>query len=143
MPCRNYLLLLGAALGALSVLVSNPARVSFVSGPAPAVATEGSPALELFREVYQTVHDRYVTSPNDSKLIEGAIKGLMQGLDPHSDYLDAQTFREIREEAHGVFGGLGVQVAMENGLIKVAGSITKCNTFLAGCCDQCCPVQRG
>src|SRR6202795_3517217 len=113
---RDYLLLLGAAAGALLVLVSNPASVSFVRRPAQAVAAEGRPALELFREVYQLAHERYVTSPDDSKLIEGAIKGLMRGLDPHSEYLDAQTFRTIQEEAHGVFGGLGLQVAMENGL---------------------------
>jgi carboxyl-terminal processing protease len=61
------------------------------------------------------VHQRYVTSPDDSKLIEGAIKGLMRELDPHSEYLDMQTFRTIEEHARGVFGGLGVQGTMENG----------------------------
>ena len=59
---RDYLLLLGAAAGALLVLVSNPASVSFVRRPAQAVAAEGRSALELFREVYQMVHEHYVTS---------------------------------------------------------------------------------
>ena len=86
MPRKDYLLLLGAAAGALSVLVSNPARVSFVSRPAQALVAEGRPTLELFREVYQLVHERSVTSPDDSNLIEEAIKGVMQGLDPHSEY---------------------------------------------------------
>jgi hypothetical protein len=58
-------------------LVSDPARVPFVSRPAQALTAEGRP-IELFREVYQLVHQRYVTSPDDSKLIEGAIKGLMR-----------------------------------------------------------------
>ena len=71
MPPRDYLLLLGVAVGALSVLVSNQVGVSFVSGPAQAVAAEGRPTVELFREVYQVVHKRHVTSPDDSKLIEG------------------------------------------------------------------------
>jgi carboxyl-terminal processing protease len=132
MPRKDYLLLLGAAAGALSVLVSNPARVSFVSRPAQAVVAEGRPTLELFREVYQMVHEHYVTSPDDSKLIEGAIKGLMRELDPHSEYLDAQTYRTIQEEAHGVFGGLGLQVAMENGLVKIVSTVANSHAAKTG-----------
>jgi hypothetical protein len=71
MPRRDYLLLLGVAVGALCVLVSNQVGVSFVGGPAQAVAAEGQPTLELFREIYQVVHERHVTLPDDSKLIEG------------------------------------------------------------------------
>jgi carboxyl-terminal processing protease len=132
MPRKDYLILLGAAAGALSVLVSNPARVSFVGSPAQAVATEGPPTPELFREVYQMVHEHYVTSPDDSRLIEGAIKGLMRGLDPHSEYLDAQTYRTMQEEAHGVFGGLGLQVAMENGLVKIVSTVANSHAGKAG-----------
>ena len=132
MPPRDYLLLLGVAAGALSVLVSNPAGVSFVGRPAQAVAAEGRPTVELFREVYQLVRERYVTSPDDLKLIEGAIKGLMGELDPHSEYLDAQTFRTIQEEALGEFGGLGLQVTMENGLVKVVAPIAKSHAAKAG-----------
>jgi carboxyl-terminal processing protease len=132
MARRDYLLLLGATAGALSVLVFNPARLSFVSRPAHAVAADGRPTLELFREVYQIVHERYFTSPDDSKLIEGAIKGLMRGLDPHSEYLDAQTFRTIQEEALGAFGGLGLQVTMENGLVKVVTPVANSHAAKAG-----------
>jgi carboxyl-terminal processing protease len=131
MARRDYLLLLGAAAGALSALVSNPARVSFVNRPAHAMASEGRPTLELFREVYQLVHERSVTSPDDLKLIEGAIKGLMQGLDPHSEYLDAQTFRTIQQEAVGLFGGLGLQVVMENG-VKVVATVANSHAAKAG-----------
>jgi carboxyl-terminal processing protease len=132
MPRRDYSLLLGAAAGALSVLVSSSAHVSFVSRPAKAVAVEARPTLELFREIYQLAHDRYVTSPNDSELIEGAIKGLMRGLDPHSEYLDAQTFRTIQEEARGAFGGLGLRVAMEDGVVKVVASVANSHAAKAG-----------
>ena len=132
MPPRDYLLLLGVAAGALSVLVSNPTGMSFVGRPAEAVAAEGYPTLELFREVYQLVHKRYVTSPDDSKLIEGAIKGLIRELDPHSEYLDAQTFRTIQEEALGEFGGLGLQVTMENGLVKVVAPVANSHAAKAG-----------
>jgi carboxyl-terminal processing protease len=132
MPSRDYLLLLGMAAGALSVLVSNPTGVSFVGRPAQAAAAEGRPTVELFREVYQLVRDRYVTSPDDLKLIEGAIKGLMGELDPHSEYLDAQAFRTIQEEALGEFGGLGLQLAMENGLVKVVAPVANSHAAKAG-----------
>jgi carboxyl-terminal processing protease len=132
MPRVDYLLFLGAAAGAFCVLVSNPARVPFVSRSAQALAAGGRPPFELFREVYQVVHQRYVTSPDDSKLIEGAIKGLMRGLDPHSEYLDAQTFRTIQEEAAGVFGGLGVRVTMEHGLVKVVAPVANSHAAKAG-----------
>jgi carboxyl-terminal processing protease len=132
MPPRDYSLLLGVAAGALFVVVSNPTGVSFVGRPAQAVAAEGHPTLELFRDVYQLVHERYVSSPDDSKLIEGAIKGLVRELDPHSEYLDAQTFRTMQEEALGTFGGLGLQVKMENGLVKVVAPIAKSHAAEAG-----------
>jgi carboxyl-terminal processing protease len=132
MPPRDYSLLLGVAAGALFVLVSNPTGVSFVGRSTQAVAAEGHPTLELFRDVYQLVHERYVSSPDDSKLIEGAIKGLVRELDPHSEYLDAQTFRTMQEEALGTFGGLGLQVKMENGLVKVVAPIAKSHAAEAG-----------
>jgi carboxyl-terminal processing protease len=127
-----YFLFLGAAAGALSALALNPAGLSLIDGSAHAVATEGRPKPELFREIYQVVHERYVTPPDDSKLIEGAIKGLMWGLDPHSEYLDAQTSRTIQEEALGVFGGLGLQVTIENGLVKVVAPIPNSHAAKAG-----------
>ena len=127
----DYLLFLGAAAGTFCVLVSDPARVPFVSRPAQALTAEGRP-VELFREVYQLVHQRYVTSPDDSKLIEGAIKGLMRELDPHSEYLDMQTFRTIEEDARGVFGGLGVQGTMENGFLKVVAPVANSHAVKAG-----------
>jgi carboxyl-terminal processing protease len=132
MPLRDYSLLSGVAAGALSVLVSNPTGVLFVGRPALAVAAEGHPTLQLFRDIYQMVQERYVTAPDDSKLIEGAIKGLVRELDPHSEYLDAQTFRTVQEEALGTFGGLGLQVKMENGLVKVVAPVANSHAAKAG-----------
>jgi len=86
---RMACFLLGAAGGALSALALNLAKLPLVDWAAQAVAAERRPIPELFTEIYQVVHERFVTLPDDSKLIEGAIKGLMWGLDPHSEYLDA------------------------------------------------------
>jgi carboxyl-terminal processing protease len=128
---RMACFLLGAAGGALSALALNLAKLPLVDWVAQAVAAERRPP-ELFTEIYQVVHERYVSLPDDSKLIEGAIKGLMWGLDPHSEYLDAQTYRTVQEEARGAFGGLGLQVMMENGLIKVVASIPNSHAAKAG-----------
>ena len=116
----------------MSALALNLAELPLVDWVAQAVAAERRPIPELFTEIYQVVHERFVTLPDDSKLIEGAIKGLMWGLDPHSEYLDAQTYRTVQEEARGVFGGLGLQVTMENGLIKVVASIPNSHAAKAG-----------
>ena len=128
---RMACFLLGAAGGALSALALNLAKLPLVDWVAQAVAAERRPP-ELFTEIYQVVHERYVSLPDDSKLIEGAIKGLMWGLDPHSEYLDAQSFRTVQEEARGVFGGLGLQLTVENSLIKVVASIPDSHAAKAG-----------
>jgi carboxyl-terminal processing protease len=127
-----YFLLLGVVGGALSTLALSPVSLSLFDWASQAAAAERRPIPELFTEIYQVVHERYVTLPDDSKLIEGAIKGLIVGLDPHSEYLDAQTYRTVQEEARGVFGGLGLQVAMENSLIKVVASIPNSHAAKAG-----------
>jgi carboxyl-terminal processing protease len=127
---EDFLLFLGAAAGAFCLLVSAP--VSFVGRLELAVAAEGHPPLELFREVYQVMRERYVDSPDDAKLIDGAIQGLMRELDPHSEYLDAQTFRTMQEDALGVYGGLGVQATMENGFIKVIAPVANSHAAKAG-----------
>jgi carboxyl-terminal processing protease len=129
---RDSLLLLGVAAGALFVLVSNPLRLSLGGSLSHAAAAEGPPTPELFREVYQLVHERYVDSPDEAKLIGGAIQGLMRELDPHSEYLDAQTFRTMQEDALGVFGGLGLRAAMENGLIKVVAPVANSHAAKVG-----------
>jgi len=79
--------------------------------------------LELFGEVLQRVRSDYVEKPDDSKLIEAAINGMLSSLDPHSYYLNPQALREMRVQTSGEFGGLGLEVTMEKGLIKVVSPI--------------------
>jgi carboxyl-terminal processing protease len=129
---KARILLLGAVMGAVSALAFTRAPVSITDGAAHAATAEKRPAFDQFREIYLMVRDHYVDLPDDSKLIKGAIAGLMRTLDPHSEYLDAQSFRAIQEEAVGVFGGLGFKVSMENDLIKVGTLVANSHAASAG-----------
>jgi carboxyl-terminal processing protease len=73
--------------------------------------------------VFERVRGNYVEKPDDSKLVESAINGMLTGLDPHSSYMDPKSFREIQVETRGEFGGLGMEVTMEGGMLKVIAPI--------------------
>jgi len=75
--------------------------------------------LRTFTDVYIKIKNTYVTKVDDKKLFENAIRGMLSGLDPHSSYLDANDFRELQTSTTGEFGGLGIEVGMENGFVKV------------------------
>ncbi len=79
--------------------------------------------LDLFGDVLERVRSDYVESPNDSELIESAINGMLSGLDPHSSYLNPKNFRDMQVQTRGEFGGLGIEVTMEDGLVKVVSPI--------------------
>jgi carboxyl-terminal processing protease len=79
--------------------------------------------LKKFSEVYARIKRDYVEEADDKKLITDAISGMLTGLDPHSAYLDEQAFKELREGTSGEFGGLGIEVGMEDGFIKVIAPI--------------------
>ena len=79
--------------------------------------------LNLFGEVYERVRSEYVEKVSDKELIEAAINGMLQSLDPHSSYLNADSFTEMKIQTKGEFGGLGIEVTMENGLVKVVSPI--------------------
>lgn len=92
------------------------------------IAKRSSPVLPLnelrtFTDVYARIKNDYVTEIDDKKLIEYAIRGMLAGLDPHSSYLDVSDFRELQTSTSGEFGGLGIEVGMENGFIKVISPI--------------------
>src|SRR5207244_5947345 len=74
----------------------------------------------------------YVERPEDSKLVESAINGMLAGLDPHSSYMDAKSFRDMQVQTRGEFGGLGIEVTMEEGLIKVVATIEATPAAKAG-----------
>jgi len=79
--------------------------------------------LQLFGDVFERVRADYVEKPSDQELIEAAINGMLSSLDPHSSYMSARAFKEMRVETKGEFGGLGITVTMENGLVKVVSPI--------------------
>ncbi|MCX7067945.1 MAG: S41 family peptidase [Methylococcales bacterium] len=92
--------------------------------PAPA-ATETLPYEDLrtFTEIFGRIKKDYVEPVSDKKLLEDAVKGMLSGLDPHSAYLDPEEYQELKEGTSGQFGGLGIEVTMENGFIKVVSPI--------------------
>jgi carboxyl-terminal processing protease len=79
--------------------------------------------LKLFGDVFQLVRADYVDKVGDEKLVEGAINGMLTALDPHSNYLNAKNFDDMKVQTRGEFGGLGIEVSMENGLVKVVSPI--------------------
>ncbi len=79
--------------------------------------------LRTFAEVYERVEEDYVEPVDPAKLVEYAIRGMLNGLDPHSSYLGPDEFRDLRVGTQGRFGGLGIEVGMENGFIKVIAPI--------------------
>lgn len=80
--------------------------------------------LDLFGDVLQRVRSDYVEAPDDAQLIESAINGMLAGLDPHSSYLNPKNFQDMQVQTRGEFGGLGIEVTMdENGLVKVVSPI--------------------
>lgn len=88
--------------------------------------------LRAFTEVYSKIKSDYVEDVDDKKLLEDAITGMLAGLDPHSSYLDPQGFKEVRIGTEGQFGGLGIEVTMENGFIKVISPIEDTPAARAG-----------
>lgn len=88
--------------------------------------------LRAFTEVYSKIKSDYVEDVDDKKLLEDAITGMLAGLDPHSSYLDPQGFKEVRIGTEGQFGGLGIEVTMENGFVKVVSPIEDTPAARAG-----------
>ena len=88
--------------------------------------------LNLFGEVYERVRTEYVEKIKDKELIEAAINGMLQSLDPHSSYLNSESFDEMKVQTKGEFGGLGIEVTMENGLVKVVSPIDETPAQKAG-----------
>jgi len=122
-----WTLLLFAGLGIGSTMVSLARSQS-----ASVVNSEIYRQLDLFGEVLARVRSDYVEKPDDDKLIEAAINGMLMALDPHSSYLNAKQLREMQVETQGEFGGLGLEVTMENGLIKVVSPIEDTPAAKAG-----------
>jgi carboxyl-terminal processing protease len=88
--------------------------------------------LDLFGDVMERVRSDYVEKPDDSMLIESAINGMLSALDPHSSYLSPKNYRDMQVQTRGEFGGLGIEVTMENGVVKVVSPIDDTPAAKAG-----------
>ncbi len=121
------------ALLVLAVLAAGSTMVSLArSQSASAANSEIYKQLDLFGEVLERVRADYVEKPEDSQLIESAINGMLAGLDPHSAYLNREHFRDMQVQTRGEFGGLGIEVTMENGVVKVVSPIEDTPASKAG-----------
>jgi carboxyl-terminal processing protease len=125
-------MLLGALAGAAVTVIAiqQPVMLAGAIAKAPPSATYRE--LNLFGDIFERVRSHYVEKPDDSKLIESAINGMLSGLDPHSSYLDAKSLRDMQEQTRGEFGGLGIEVTMEDGLVKVVAPIDDTPAARAG-----------
>ena len=110
--------------------------VAFLSvAPASAAKPDKSEIyrlLELFGDVFERVRSDYVEETSEEELVEAAIQGMLQSLDPHSSYLNKKTFKDMRVQSKGEFGGLGIEVTMEGGYVKVVSPIDDTPAFRAG-----------
>ena len=121
------------ALLVLAVLAAGSTMVSLArSQSASAANSEIYRQLDLFGEVLERVRSDYVEKPEDPKLIESAINGMLTALDPHSAYLNPKHFRDMQVQTRGEFGGLGIEVTMENGVVKVVAPIEDTPASKAG-----------
>ena len=98
----------------------------------PAEEADTYELLNLFGEVMERAKTSYVEEVDDKKLIESAINGMLVSLDPHSSYLDAQSYKYMNEQTKGKFGGLGIEVTMENGVVKIVSPIDDTPAAKAG-----------
>jgi carboxyl-terminal processing protease len=130
-----------STLALLSVLVTPQISFSQEQPAAPAgdaaaknpKVTDGTyDNLNLFGDVFERVRDNYVEEVPDKKLIESALNGMLTSLDPHSGYLDEEAFNDMKIQTSGEFGGLGIEVTMEGGLVKVVSPIDETPAAKAG-----------
>ncbi len=103
-----------------------------LSAHAQATKSETYKQLDLFGDVFEKVRADYVEQVDDAKLIEAAINGMLASLDPHSSYLNPKNYRDMQVSTRGTFGGLGIEVTMENGLVKVVAPIDDTPAAAAG-----------
>ncbi len=120
------LITLGVCLGVMISLNFSAVAQRDVLGPLPVEE------LRAFTEVFGRIKSDYVESVEDKKLITEAITGMLAGLDPHSAYLDQDAFREMQVGTQGEFGGLGIEVGMEDGFVKVVSPIDDSPAARAG-----------
>ncbi|MHC5655019.1 S41 family peptidase [Stappia sp.] len=128
---KASLLVVGALIGGATVTALSQMPVQ-MSGVANAAASDTYRQLNLFGDVFERVRSDYVEVPDDAALVESAINGMLSSLDPHSSYLSPKHFRDMQVQTRGEFGGLGIEVTMEDGLVKVVTPIDDTPAYKAG-----------
>src|SRR5450631_890069 len=130
---KNSLFFLGAATGAcLTFLVTGPQGAQWVAAARAAAGGDTYSQLNLFGDVFERIRTNYVEKPDDAKLIESSINGMIAALDPHSRYTNEKAWRDMQETTSGEFGGLGIEVTMEDGLVKVVAPMDDTPAAKAG-----------
>jgi carboxyl-terminal processing protease len=129
---KTFLVLTGAVTGASLTLLATQPRFAVMTTIAKAAVADTYKQLNLFGDVFERVRSDYVEKPDDAKLVETAINGMLMGLDPHSSYMGPKEFRDMQIQTRGEFGGLGIEVTMEEGLIKVVAPIDETPAAKAG-----------
>jgi carboxyl-terminal processing protease len=124
---RLSLLCAGALMGASAM-----ALVQGGAGSAVAAGSETYRQLAIFGDIFERVRAQYVTPPEEKALIESAINGMLTSLDPHSSYLNPEAAQDMRVQTRGEFGGLGIEVTMENEMVKVIAPIEDTPAARAG-----------
>jgi carboxyl-terminal processing protease len=122
----------GLIAGAGLTFLAMQPITAIIGSSARAALSDPYYQLNLFGEVFERVRTEYVEKPDDGKLIGWAINGMLTGLDPHSSYMDSSNFHEMEAEIRGEFGGLGIELTTENGLLKVVAPIADTPAAKAG-----------
>jgi carboxyl-terminal processing protease len=121
-----------AATAAAVLALAAPLLAQQQQQPTPKSSSDTYRQLNLFGEVFERVRADYVEEVSDEQLVEAAINGMLTSLDPHSSYLNQKNFSDMKVQTRGEFGGLGIEVTMENGLVKVVSPIDETPAAKAG-----------
>jgi len=124
---KLILMLTGVLLGGASMVMVQSIASSVDGG-----SVDSYRRLAIFGDIYERVRAQYVTEPDERKLVESAINGMLSSLDPHSSYMDADAAKDMRANTRGEFGGLGIEVTMENDVVKVIAPIDETPAWEAG-----------
>lgn len=125
------LLAAGAVLGAGVTTLTLEHRLPGL-GSAVAAGVDTYRQLNLFGDVFERIRSDYVEEPDEPALIEAAINGMLTSLDPHSSYMNAKSYQDMQVQTKGEFGGLGIEVTMEDGVVKVVTPIDDTPATKAG-----------
>ncbi len=129
---KRFALVAAAAAIAALALLTGPGNTQSAGTPPAKSNSDTYRQLNLFAEVFERVRSDYVEEVSDETLVETAINGMLSSLDPHSSYLNSKNYKDMQVQTRGEFGGLGIEVTMENGLVKVVSPIDDTPAAKAG-----------